>query len=93
MDGSPTAPVNGAKPAVCWGWRRAANSWHGMPTRRCSPAARTPPHARRASIWRVAADGLETPLPGSVNGECLEAACAVNVARGPGGGLARVSRE
>lgn len=39
------------------------------------------------------ADGLETPLAGSVNGECIEAACAVNVARGPGGGLARVSRE
>lgn len=39
------------------------------------------------------ADGLETPLPGSVNGECIEAACGVNVARGAGGGLARVSRE
>ncbi len=39
-----------------------------------------------------AADGLETPLPGSVNGECIEAACATNVARGRGG-LARVSLE
>lgn len=40
------------------------------------------------------ADGLETPLPGSVNGECIEAACALNAARAvEGGGLARVSRE
>lgn len=37
-------------------------------------------------------DGLETPLPGSVNGECIEAACAVNAARGSGN-LARVSLE
>lgn len=37
-------------------------------------------------------DGLETPLPGSINGECIPAACARNAARGPGG-LARVSRE
>jgi iron complex transport system substrate-binding protein len=49
---------------------------------------------RRSGVYLArAADGLETPLPGSVNGECIEAACAVNVARGPGGGLARVSRE
>lgn len=39
------------------------------------------------------ADGLETPLPGSVNGECIEAACATNAARAAEGGLARVSRE
>lgn len=38
-------------------------------------------------------DGLETPLAGSVNGECIEAACGVNVAQGAGGGLARVARE
>ena len=38
------------------------------------------------------ADGLETALPGSLNGECIEAACAVNAAAGSGG-LARVSRE
>lgn len=37
-------------------------------------------------------DGLETPLPGSVNGECIEAACAANAARGSGN-LARVSLE
>jgi iron complex transport system substrate-binding protein len=49
---------------------------------------------RRPGVYLArAADGLETPLSGSVNGECIEAACAVNVARGPGGGLARVSRE
>ena len=52
--------------------------------------------ARRSENPRVylarAADGLETPLPGSVNGECIEAACATNVARGKGG-LARVSLE
>jgi iron complex transport system substrate-binding protein len=52
------------------------------------PAARQP----RVYLAR-AADGLETALPGSVNGECIEAACGVNVARGEGGGLARVSRE
>lgn len=52
-------------------------------------AAQRPPGVYLAR----AADGLETPLAGSVNGECIEAACAVNVARGPGGGLARVSRE
>ena len=40
-----------------------------------------------------AADGLETALPGSVNGECIEAACSINVAQGVGGSLARVSRE
>lgn len=40
-----------------------------------------------------AADGLETALPGSVNGECIEAACGINAAQGTGGSLARVSRE
>mgnify|MGYP001187691588 CR=1 FL=1 len=39
------------------------------------------------------ADGLETPVAGSVNGECIEAACGVNVAAAAGGGLARVSPE
>ena len=39
------------------------------------------------------ADGLETALPGSVNAESLDAAGGVNVASGPGGGLARVSLE
>lgn len=38
------------------------------------------------------ADGLETPLRGAVNGECIEAACAVNAAPNSGG-LAKVSRE
>lgn len=38
------------------------------------------------------ADGLETPLRGSVNGECIEAACAVNAATSSGG-VAKVSRE
>lgn len=47
----------------------------------------------RARVYLArGADGLETPLSGSVNGECIEAACAVNAAVG-GGGLARVSRE
>lgn len=39
------------------------------------------------------ADGLETPVAGSVNGECIEAACGINVASAVGGGLARVSPE
>ena len=41
-------------------------------------------------------DGLETPLPGSVNGEIIEAACAVNAASSNdtrSGNLARVSLE
>lgn len=38
------------------------------------------------------ADGLETPLPGSINGECIDAACATNAAQGAGA-LARVSLE
>lgn len=49
------------------------------------------PEASRVYLAR-AADGLETPLSGSVNAECIEAACASNVARGKGG-LARVSLE
>lgn len=49
---------------------------------------------RRPRVYLArAADGLETALPGSVNGECIEAACGVNVAQGTGGSLARVSRE
>lgn len=51
-------------------------------------ASESPPRVYLAR----AADGLETPLPGSVNGECIEAACATNVAQGSGG-LARVSLE
>ncbi|ODU50677.1 MAG: hypothetical protein ABS92_02295 [Thiobacillus sp. SCN 63-374] len=49
---------------------------------------------RRPRVYLArAADGLETPLPGSVNGECIEAACGINVVQGGGGSLARVSRE
>jgi iron complex transport system substrate-binding protein len=55
----------------------------------CSAAA---PQAAPKVYLARAADGLETPLPGSVNGECIEAACAVNAARGSGN-LARVSLE
>ncbi len=48
----------------------------------------------RPSVYLArAADGLETTLPGSVNGECIEATCGINVAHGAGGSLARVSRE
>lgn len=38
------------------------------------------------------ADGLETALRGAVNGECIEAACAVNAAPNSGG-VVKVSRE
>lgn len=55
----------------------------------CLPPA---PQDRPKVYLARGADGLETPLPGSVNGECIEAACALNAARG-GGGLARVSLE
>ncbi|MDM7456339.1 MAG: iron ABC transporter substrate-binding protein [Tepidimonas sp.] len=49
---------------------------------------------RRPRVYLArAADGLETALPGSVNGECIEAACGINAAQGTGGNLARVSRE
>ncbi|MGQ9862729.1 MAG: iron ABC transporter substrate-binding protein [Thiobacillaceae bacterium] len=50
-------------------------------------------HRRPRVYLARAADGLETALPGSINGECIEAACGVNVARSEGQGLARVSRE
>lgn len=50
-------------------------------------------HSRPRVYLARAADGLETALPGSVNGECIEAACGVNAAQGPGASLARVSRE
>lgn len=49
-------------------------------------------HMARVYLAR-GGDGLETALPGSVNAECIEAACGVNVAQGSGGSLARVSRE
>lgn len=39
------------------------------------------------------ADGLETALAGSINAEAFELAGGVNVATGPGGGVARVSLE
>ncbi|MGQ9751607.1 MAG: ABC transporter substrate-binding protein [Thermoanaerobaculaceae bacterium] len=50
-------------------------------------------HRRPRVYLARAADGLETALPGSINGECIEAACGANVARSEGRGLARVSRE
>ncbi|ENO89560.1 ABC transporter substrate-binding protein, partial [Thauera linaloolentis] len=55
----------------------------------CPPSA---PQAGQKVYLARGADGLETPLPGSVNSECIEAACAVNAARGSGN-LARVSLE
>jgi iron complex transport system substrate-binding protein len=70
------------------GERLADYAEASMPTCATS-AARHPPRVYLAR----GADGLETPLPGSVNGECIEAACAANAAHGPGSGLARVSRE
>ena len=50
---------------------------------------------RRPKVYLArSADGLETALPGSVNGECIEAACAVSaVPPGRQGGLAKVSPE
>ena len=50
---------------------------------------------RRFKVYLArGADGLETALPGSVNGECIEAACGINaVPAGHSGGLARVSPE
>ncbi|HNQ05505.1 MAG TPA: ABC transporter substrate-binding protein [Thiobacillaceae bacterium] len=52
------------------------------------------PQGRPKVYLARGADGLETPLPGSVNGECIEAACGVNAAPPSGvGGLARVSPE
>lgn len=48
---------------------------------------------RRPRVYLArGADGLETAMPDSVNGECIEAACAANAAAG-GGGVARVARE
>lgn len=50
---------------------------------------------RRPRVYLArGADGLETPLAGSVNGEIIEAGCGVNAAHLAGdGGLARVSME
>ena len=50
-------------------------------------------HSRPRVYLARGADGLETALPGSVNGEIIEAACGVNVATAAGGNLARVSLE
>ncbi|MFT3758690.1 ABC transporter substrate-binding protein [Thauera sp.] len=59
----------------------------------CPPAAT---QGKPKVYMARANDGLETPLPGSVNGEIIEAACAVNAASSNdtrSGNLARVSLE
>jgi iron complex transport system substrate-binding protein len=57
----------------------------------CAKAVRKDPP--RVYLAR-GADGLETALPGSVNGEIIDTACGLNVAAAAGGGnVARVSLE
>lgn len=56
-------------------------------------ACRAPGLEKQAKVYLArGADGLETALRGAVNGECIEAACAVNAAPGSGG-VVKVSRE
>ena len=68
---------------------RAAEGMLGAAKARRDPAAMKPPRAYLAR----GANGLETALAGSINAEMLELGGGVNVATGPGGGLARVSLE
>jgi iron complex transport system substrate-binding protein len=68
---------------------RAAEGVFGAAKARRGRAATKAPRAYLAR----GADGLETALAGSINAEVLELAGGVNVATGPGGGLARVSLE
>lgn len=57
-------------------------------------AARTAPASSRPGVYLArGAEGLETALSGSINGEIIEAAGGRNVADAGRGGIARVSME